>query len=628
MKKDIFYLVPLVLLVASCTQKKMEDIVPNKVAPIKVLPFQSIELNDLSTFKPVSENWKTVGKVYADKSKSDRFTTYEGSGVLVNSPTDSAKDNLFTAFTHGDIELELDVMMHIGSNSGLYFQSRYEVQLFDSWGVAKPGFVDMGGIYERWDANKEKGLEGYEGHPPKVNAAKSPGLWQHMKVVFHAPKFDAYGTKLKNAVFEEVWLNGVLIQENIEVTGPTRAAAFDNETDLAPLMIQGDHGPVAFKNIKYKLYGDHKITFSDLTVKAYESPDKYVSSLDSLEVLYKRKTDSISPITMVDRNGRTILEYEGMMGIPKEGDYLFDMKVNGGAILVIDSDTLIDRNGNYSVDSLGLGKVYLKKGTVPFSLVYNKHAPWIRGFELYVEGPEMQRYSIQQPNTLADDPINSTEFMIDVTNEPVTQRSFWMHEGVKRTHCIAVGLPRGIHYSYDLQAGSLLQLWDGDFLDATEMWLSRGEKQLATARGFTVSIHGDPEFAFLAEEGSAWPQIIGEDADYKQLGYEFDEKGAPTFVNKIKNTMISNQFIPSEGKRMMKRSISVDGDAEIWHKIADGEHIEQLPDGSFVVNNESYFVDFTANSSLKAIIRNSMGKDELLVKIPSGKQNMNYEIIW
>lgn len=628
MKKDIFYLVPLVLLVASCTQKKMEDIVPNKVAPIKVLPFQSIELNDLSTFKPVSENWKAVGKVYADKSKSDRFTTYEGSGVLVNSPTDSAKDNLFTTFTHGDIELELDVMMHIGSNSGLYFQSRYEVQLFDSWGVAKPGFVDMGGIYERWDANKEKGLEGYEGHPPKVNAAKSPGLWQHMKVVFHAPKFDAYGTKLKNAVFEEVWLNGVLIQENIEVTGPTRAAAFDNETDLAPLMIQGDHGPVAFKNIKYKLYGDHKITFSDLTVKAYESPDKYVSSLDSLEVLYKRKTDSISPITMVDRNGRTILEYEGMMGIPNEGDYLFDMKVNGGAILVIDSDTLIDRNGNYSVDSLGLGKVYLKKGTVPFSLVYNKHAPWIRGFELYVEGPEMQRYSIQQPNTLADDPINSTEFMIDVTNEPVTQRSFWMHEGVKRTHCIAVGLPQGIHYSYDLQAGSLLQLWDGDFLDATEMWLSRGEKQLATARGFTVSIHGDPEFAFLAEEGSAWPQIIGEDADYKQLGYEFDEKGAPTFVNKIKNTMISNQFIPSEGKRMMKRSISVDGDAEIWHKIADGEHIEQLPDGSFVVNNESYFVDFTANSSLKAIIRNSMGKDELLVKIPSGKQNMNYEIIW
>ena len=81
--------------------------------------------------------------MYADKSKSDRFTTYEGSGVLVNNPTDVAKDNLFTIFEHGDIELELDVMMHVGSNSGLYFQSRYEVQLFDSWGIVEPGFADM-----------------------------------------------------------------------------------------------------------------------------------------------------------------------------------------------------------------------------------------------------------------------------------------------------------------------------------------------------------------------------------------------------------------------------------------------------------------------------------------------------
>ena len=356
-------------------------------------------------------------------------------------------------------------------------------------------------------------MEGYEGHPPKVNAAKSPGLWQHIKVVFHAPKFDASGTKIKNAVFEEVWLNGVLIQENIEVTGPTRAAAFDDETVLAPLMIQGDHGPVAFKNIKYKLYGDHKITFSDMSVKAYESPDRYISSLDSLEVLYNRKTDSISPITMVDRNGRTILEYEGLMSIPKEGDYLFDMKVNGGAILVIDKDTLIDRNGNYTFDSLGLGKVNLKKGNIPFRLVYNKHAPWIRGFELYVEGPEMQRYSIQQPNTLADDQINSTDFLIDVTNEPVTQRSFWMHEGVKRTHCIAVGLPQGIHYSYDLQAGSLLQLWDGNFLDATEMWLSQGREAIGCRKRFyhIYPLPWDPEFAFLAEEGSVWPQTIEED---------------------------------------------------------------------------------------------------------------------
>lgn len=64
-----------------------------------------------------------------------------------------------------------------------------------------------------------------------------------------APRFDGDGNKTANAVFVGVEHNGVVVHENEEVTGPTRAAMFDNEEPLGPLMLQGDHGPVAYRNV-------------------------------------------------------------------------------------------------------------------------------------------------------------------------------------------------------------------------------------------------------------------------------------------------------------------------------------------------------------------------------------------
>jgi hypothetical protein len=46
--------------------------------------------------------------------------------------------------------------------------------------------------------------------------------------------------------------NGKVVHENIEVTGPTRAAGFNDEQATGPLMIQGDHGPVAYRNIRIR----------------------------------------------------------------------------------------------------------------------------------------------------------------------------------------------------------------------------------------------------------------------------------------------------------------------------------------------------------------------------------------
>ena len=613
----------------ACSEKQPENTTQTSSSEIeRFLPFQSIDLNDRSGFKEPTDNWKIVGDVFVDRSKDGVIIPEEGQGVLVNLPAEGMNQNLFTGFEHGDIELELDVMMPLHSNSGLYFQGRYEVQLFDSWGVKDPQYGDMGGIYQRWDESRGKGKEGFEGHRPLMNAAKSPGLWQHIRVIFHAPRFDAAGLKTANALFEEVWLNGVLVQKNVEVTGPTQAAAFQNEKAQGPLMIQGDHGAVAFKNMHYKLYNEKAISFKDLTMREYESTGKVLPNLDSLLVVREIKTDSISPAWIANDYSQRILKYSGNWIVPESGDYLFDMKVNGGAVLLIAKDSLINLNGDYNIDSLGIGKIFLQKGPVPFELIYNKHTPWIRGFQLYVEGPEMQKYSIQLPSTVASDQEGEEDYSIKVRDEPIAQRSFWMHEGTKRTHCISVGLPRGIHYTYDLEAGSLLQLWEGEFMDAALMWHSRGEKQLGAPLGFIVSLHGDPEFAFLKDDKGIWPDNLASNPDFKQLGYEFDEQGMPTFLNEINGTRISNTLVPATAERTMTRRIEVVGDKEIWYKVADGASIKALQDGTFIINDESYFIDFSGSPSLEPMIRNSNGKAELLVKIPAGNQQLEYNITW
>ena len=629
MKDSLFYLTLLsIIFLVSCSERKAESPIKANVEVITSLPFMDIDLKEMKAFKTGADNWNIVGGVYADRNQDKVLHIEEGTGVLVNIPEEGKKENLYTLFEHGDMELELDVMMPKGSNSGLYFQSRYEVQLFDSWGVKEPQHADMGGIYQRWNEAKAEGEEGFEGFAPRTNAAKSPGLWQHLKVIFHAPKFDASGNKVKNAWFEEVWLNGALIHQDIDLSGPTRSGAGSDEIPKAPLMIQGDHGPVALKNFQYKLYTDQAIGFKNLKLTTYENAAKQFPNLDSLNVLNETEVKALELTTIANNNSQKIFKYTGEMAIPDSGNYLFDLKVDGGAALLINKDTLVSMNGNYNKDSLGLGKISLEKGDVPFTLIYNKHTPWRRYFNVYVEGPKIQKYSLQkvvQPERIQE---TKQDFSIKVENEPVVQRSFWMHEGEKRTHCISVGMPQGTHYTYDLETGSLLQVWGGDFMDATKMWLSRGEKQLGEPMGFIVSLHGDPEFAFLENEDADWPHNSIENPQFRQKGYEFDSNGIPTFLAQINGSNVTNTLIPSDDERALKRIITVDATTDLWYKIADGERIEELPDGTFIVNNESYYIDFDGNSNLKPIVRNSSGKDELLVKIKTGKQKFNYNIIW
>jgi predicted RNA-binding Zn-ribbon protein involved in translation (DUF1610 family) len=193
--------------------------------------------------------WLTVGEVCKDPADEKKLAWKPGTGIIVNGPQ-GRTGNLVSQPEHGDIEAHIEFMVPKGSNSGIYFMGRYEIQVLDSWGKEKPYHGDCGGIYERWDDQRKP--PGFEGHAPRVNASKAPGEWQSFDVIFCAPRFDAEGKKAANAVFVKILHNGRIVHENVEVTGPTRAATFGHEKPTGPLMLQGDHGPVAYRNLRVR----------------------------------------------------------------------------------------------------------------------------------------------------------------------------------------------------------------------------------------------------------------------------------------------------------------------------------------------------------------------------------------
>ena len=165
-------------------------------------------------------------------------------GVMLNGPTGRTA-NFCTERTFGDIELYLEFMLAKGSNSGVYLQGLYEIQIFDSWGsIEGMKTSDAGAIYHQSIDDR-----GVGGSPPLVNAARRPGEWQSYQVWFRAPRFDGAGKKIEPARFQRVLLNGVMVQKDFAVDGPTRAHLAIAEAPQNPLMLQGDHGPVAFRNI-------------------------------------------------------------------------------------------------------------------------------------------------------------------------------------------------------------------------------------------------------------------------------------------------------------------------------------------------------------------------------------------
>jgi hypothetical protein len=95
-------------------------------------------------------------------------------------------------------------------------------------------------------------------YPPLVNASRGPGEWQSYDVVFHAPRFDNAGGLVSPARMT-VFHNGVLVQDDVELTGPTAFQArppYAAHPDRLPLTLQDHEFPVRYRNVWVRELGD------------------------------------------------------------------------------------------------------------------------------------------------------------------------------------------------------------------------------------------------------------------------------------------------------------------------------------------------------------------------------------
>lgn len=139
-------------------------------------------------------------------------------GALVNQDKGS---DLVSEAKFEDFKLHIEVNVPPGGNSGIYLRGRYEVQVQDDYGK-EPGSRYMGGIYGQVT--------------PTTNAARRASEWQE------------YGITLLGR-WVSVALNGTTVIDQQEIPGITGGALDSDEEEPGPLMLQGDHGPVSYRNI-------------------------------------------------------------------------------------------------------------------------------------------------------------------------------------------------------------------------------------------------------------------------------------------------------------------------------------------------------------------------------------------
>lgn len=596
-------------------------------------PGISLPLNDLSAFVSPASNWRIVGGVRADLAKENTLVTTKGTGILANiplahptaDPKNPYKYDLFTTLQHGDIDLELDYMMASKSNSGVYLQGRYEIQLRDSWDVRTPNVHDNGGVYERWDEKRPEGQKGYEGHAARQNVSRAPGLWQHLKISFQAPRFNANGQKTENARVIRIELNGVVIQDDVELTGPTRGSAFDTESATGPIRIQGDHGAVAIRNIRYVMYDKPRPELVNLTYSVYkgkfQKEPEYDKTAPESEGATKVLSASVSRIP-----NEFLIRYRGTLRVSEPGEYRFNLGVPGGGGQMKINNQVVVAPGEWNAS----GKATLPKGDLPFELLYSKFVDWAQpALGLTVAGPGVREFVISEgagSNGEEVDPI-----LVEAPTNTIL-RSFMDMPGEKNTqgrtlrvtHAISVGSPEQVHYTYDLDKGALVQVWRGGFLDATPMWHDRGDGS-SRPMGMVQRLGAPVLFlSQLASPQANWTtDTTG--SGFRPKGYVLDESDRPTFRYQSYGATVEDKIRVLSDGHGVQREVSVTNPAsDLYARIISGASISALENGLYLVDDQAY-VRIDNATGAKPTIRESNGRQELIVPV---KGKVTYSILF
>ena len=581
----------------------------------------ALPLNDLSAFKTTGKTWVVGADANADFAKNLTLSVTQGTGVLAVVPGSGGAD-LYTTAEYGDMDLELEYMMAKGSNSGIYLQGRYEVQLLDSWTAKNPTSGDNGGIYHRWNESKLEAEKGYEGYAPRQNVSRAPGLWQQMKISFQAPRFDAGGKKIENAKFLRIELNGVVIHEDVALSGPTRGPMSEQEVAMGPLRFQGDHGPVAFRNIRITTFDKPRPVFSNISYQVYKGRFNDTLDLKKYPPEAKGTQASFSAGSINNLPKEYFIRYTGTVAVKEPGDYSFNLYVPGGRGILRIGDKVVTQQGGRG--QRGAATASLQAGEFPFEMLYTKFQDWAdRSLGVGITGPGIREYALGDAvaagGRQAPDPI-----LVSARGNTLL-RSFMDIPGSGRVvHAISVGSADNIHFTYDLDRAAIVQVWRGNFLDATPMWYDRGDGS-SRPQGAVLRF-GKPGY-FLAQLASANDAWIADTAlDFTQKGYKVDKNDLPTFLYTKAGAQVEDSIRVLNGGEGFSRQLTVlNGSGTYYARLATANKIDNV-NGLYVIDNKTYYIRIDDAGGAKPLVRsNAGGRQELLVPVQS---KLRYSIIF
>ncbi|MDR7132381.1 hypothetical protein J2X69_004748 [Algoriphagus sp. 4150] len=545
--------------------------------PLMTAQGQTVSKLTLDSFSNNKGSWTEVGKVWADPAIPGSLQSQSGNGILANIPGKKTPGtDIISTDKFGDVDLSLEFMVAPGSNSGVYLQGNYEIQILDSWTSTstKPG--DNGGIYQRWDESKPEGQKGYQGYAPRQNVSKAPGIWQKLEVSFQAAKFDASGNKIENARFLSVKLNDVTIHENLEVYGPTRGSMTGEDVAEGPLRIQGDHGAVAFRNIEITPFNAKTPSISNVGYETYQGSFNSLEELEGKTAVAKGNVASFKevPSSVSDVN---LTKYTANLNVAEAGEYLITLQVPGG----LSGFAL----GNESVSGLSDRGVrvtkQLKAGDNPVQIIASKNRNWsVDGFNLSISGPGLRNTDllVSEAGAYQDtDPI-----YVDADATPVL-RSFRDIPNFKRlSHVVSVAGKERVNYAYDMETGTLIQVWRGEFLNATPMWNSRGNG-VSVPRGAVINLTA-PAINAVGSDYSA-------SEEFRTKGYQLiDGSQDIVFSYLLSGESVKDEIKVLDSGKGISRSVSGIGNG--FYKVAAGTEIQKINKGYYLLPETGVYLQY------------------------------------
>ena len=164
--------------------------------------------------------------------------TVDSAGVMTPNKSDiSTRQEFGDCFLHIEYRTPVDAAGKLvgHGNAGVGLQGRYEIQMMSSHGQPP-----------RRNGNASL----YNQKPPMVNVSRPPGEWESFDIIFRAPRLDANG-QVTEKPRATVFHNGVLVHNNEDFTGMTgiQYAQYKEMAPTGPIVLQGDHDPVQYRNI-------------------------------------------------------------------------------------------------------------------------------------------------------------------------------------------------------------------------------------------------------------------------------------------------------------------------------------------------------------------------------------------